>query len=181
MQLLIILVCKKYKVKIYQTSSQSFVKKCFPQKIKNSEISVHEATLFLLTLSGKYVNLAFADGFLCLSNSMGAYVRHMARSISDEVKQQVESIIRQFNARLDYGYVTRYRGCYLYLDRKSYFGRPIPICRLKYTGDMNSWEFAIYQYSTERYVTEEWLFPGGDHADGTIEGALKAGLEVYPT
>jgi hypothetical protein len=52
--------------------------------------------------------------------------------------------------------------------------------RLTYTGDPASWEFAIYKYSDERYDAAEWLFPGSEHVDGTIEGALKAGLEAYP-
>ena len=30
------------------------------------------------------------------------------------------------------------------------------------------------------YDAEEWFFPGEEHIDGTIEGAMKAGLEAYP-
>jgi hypothetical protein len=37
-----------------------------------------------------------------------------------------------------------------------------------------------YKYSDERYDEEEWFFPGAGHVDGTIEGAMKAGLEAYP-
>jgi hypothetical protein len=55
-----------------------------------------------------------------------------------------------------------------------------PICRLKYTGDINNWSFAIFKYSDERYDSDEWFFPGSGHVDGTIEGAMKAGLEAYP-
>jgi hypothetical protein len=46
---------------------------------------------------------------------------------------------------------------------------------------MDSWEFAIYKYSDERYDPDEWMFPGAGHIDGTIEGAIKAGLEAYPS
>jgi hypothetical protein len=60
------------------------------------------------------------------------------------------------------------------------YGRIGPICRLKYTGDMHDWEFAIYKYSSGRYNPEEWLFPGSGFVDGTIEGAMKAGMEAYP-
>lgn len=45
---------------------------------------------------------------------------------------------------------------------------------------MTKWEFAIFKYSSEAYDPEEWFFPGRDYVDGTIEGALKAGIEAYP-
>lgn len=75
--------------------------------------------------------------------------------------------------------VPRYKGKFLYLDRQDY-GRLSPICRLEYMGKMEDWSFAIYKYSDERYDEEEWFFPGAEHVDGTIEGAMKAGLEAYP-
>jgi len=105
----------------------------------------------------------------------------MAKSIPNNVKQQVAASITEFNKRLDYGYVVRYRGAFVYIDRKNYFGNSTPICRLKYTGDINHWEFAIYKYSVERYDANEWIFPGSNHLDGTVNGALKAGLEAYPS
>jgi hypothetical protein len=46
---------------------------------------------------------------------------------------------------------------------------------------MDTWEFAIYKYSDERYDPEEWMFPGAGYVDGTIKGAMKAGLEAYPS
>lgn len=45
---------------------------------------------------------------------------------------------------------------------------------------MDNWEFAIFKHSDERYDAEEWFFPGAGWMDGTIEGAMKAGLEAYP-
>jgi hypothetical protein len=100
--------------------------------------------------------------------------------ITDDVKNQVAEIVKRFNQTVDYPYIARYKGNYLYLDRKTYFGNAVPICRLEYTGDMQNWEFAIYKYSSERYDPEEWMFPGISHVDGTIEGAMKAGMEAYP-
>jgi hypothetical protein len=41
------------------------------------------------------------------------------------------------------------------------------------------WEFAIFKYSDERYDPDEWMFPGGEELDGTIEGAMRAGLKAY--
>lgn len=103
--------------------------------------------------------------------------------IPDEVKIQVDEIVRDFNQKVlkdpNYYYVARYQGSYLYLGRYDY-GRVGPICRLKYTGKMDGWEFAIYKYSDERYDPDEWFFPGSGDVDGTIEGAMKAGLQAYP-
>lgn len=106
-----------------------------------------------------------------------------SKAIPDSVKKEITEIIDQFNKkflRKGYGaYVSRYKGNYLYLDRGDGANELSPICRLKYTGDMNKWEFAIYKYSTGRYDPEEFFFQGGELVDGTIEGAMKAGLRAY--
>ena len=105
------------------------------------------------------------------------------RDIPEDVKEQVERIVRQFNETQlkDLGcfYETRYKGGYLYLDRRESVGTS-PVCRLKYSGKMEDWEFAIYKYSSDRYDADEWFFHGQGSVDGTIEGAMKAGLEAYP-
>jgi len=109
--------------------------------------------------------------------------RASTRGIPDEVKTDVEAIVEHFNTTAIRNphcvYVPRYKGKLLYLDRHDY-GRLSPICRLEYTGKMEDWSFAIYKYSDELYDEEEWFFPGSEHVDGTIEGAMKAGFEVYP-
>ena len=106
------------------------------------------------------------------------------KKIPEDVRKQVEAIVDQFNRQTirnpDNFYIPRYRGAFLYLNRQDILGQPAPICRLKYTSDMNNWEFAIYKYSSERYDPDEWFFPGSGKVDGTIEGAMKAGLEAYP-
>jgi len=102
------------------------------------------------------------------------------KAIPADVKKHVEEIVQCFNKHRDYPYVARYKGNYVYLDRKNYFGKATPICRLEYTGDLHKWGFAIYKYSSERYDPDEWMFPGINHVDGTIEGAMKAGMEAYP-
>ena len=106
-----------------------------------------------------------------------------SKRIPREVKEQVEEIVKNFNGEVirdpNRYYTVRYRGNYLYLDRYNY-GWTGSICRLKYTGSMDGWEFAIFKYSDERYDPNEWFFPGAGYVDGTIEGAMKAGLEAYP-
>ena len=82
---------------------------------------------------------------------------------------------------LRYGaYRARFRGSFLYLDRGDFRGQPSAMCRLKWMGDMESWEFAIYKYSSESYDPDEWFFPGAGEADGTVMGAIRATLEAYP-
>ncbi len=106
------------------------------------------------------------------------------KKIPDEARAQVDAIVEQFNKEELGGsphcfYITRYRGHYLYLDRNDW-GRVCHVCRLKYNGAMDNWDFAIFKYSNERYDPEEWLFPGEGHVDGTVVGAMRAGLGAYP-
>lgn len=109
--------------------------------------------------------------------------RSATRGIPDEVKTDIAARVEHFHITVIRNpqcvYVPRYKGKFLYLDRQD-DGRLHPICRLEYTGKMEGWSFAIYQYSDERYDAEEWFFPGSEHVDGTIEGAMNAGLEAYP-
>lgn len=109
----------------------------------------------------------------------------MARKpvIPNEVRTEVERIITDFNRKTfrntGMAYSAHYRGKYLYLKRDEY-GDPTPICRLTYTGEMDAWKFAIYKYSSDRYDPEEWFFPGAGEVDGTVEGAMRAGMMAYP-
>jgi len=106
-----------------------------------------------------------------------------AKGIPKDVKSQVEEIVTQYNHknsnRDDCYYEVRFKGKYVYLDRCDY-GNMGPICRLTYTGKMDGWEFAIFKWSSETYDPDEFMFPGSKHVDGTIEGAMMAGLEAYP-
>ena len=105
------------------------------------------------------------------------------QTIPEQIKTWVDGVIQRFNEDViqdpNRYYVGRYRGSYLYLDRLGY-GIRHQVGRLTYTGSADKWEFAIFKYSDERYDAEEWLFPGAEYVDGTLEGALRAGLEAYP-
>jgi len=105
------------------------------------------------------------------------------KSIPADVKHQVEQIIKQFNheylRRQRRAYTARFRGRYLYLDRDEGMGAS-PICRLEYQGTIDDWEFAIYKYSSNRYDPDEHWFPGEELLDGTVQGAMRAGLQAYP-
>lgn len=110
-------------------------------------------------------------------------VKMSSKNIPSEIKKQVDKKVAAFNQNVirnpNIYYLTRYRGRFLYLERFNY-GRSGPICRLEYTGSIDNWDFAIFKYSDERYDPEEWFFTGANHVDGTVEGAMKAGLEAYP-
>lgn len=103
-------------------------------------------------------------------------------AIPNEIKEQVATIVENFNRKTfknsEVFYIPRYKGKYLYLDRNEY-GTVGPICRLEFLGDINDWEFAIFTYSDERYESAGFC-PGMEDLDGSIVGAMKAGLEAYP-
>jgi hypothetical protein len=103
--------------------------------------------------------------------------------ISDAINPQIAERITAFNRAVvqdpDIYYPPRYRGAYLYLVRCDH-GQVGCIGRLTYTGSLDHWEFAMYKCSDERYDPDEWLFLGAAELDGTIEGAMRAGLAAYP-
>ena len=106
-----------------------------------------------------------------------------ATGIPTEVRHEAVDIIGRFNREVlgDSGcrYVPHFRGKHLYLHRED-FGKVGPVCRLEYKKRKRLWEFAIYKYSTDRYDPDDCFFPGSEFVDGTVEGALAAGLTAYP-
>lgn len=111
------------------------------------------------------------------------------QTIPPEIQAEVQKLIDKFNQKVfntpDFrkfgivGYSARFKGKYLYLDRDD-MGEPSPICRLTWNGKMDNWDFAIYKYSDNCYDAEEWFFPGAEEVDGTVTGAMKAGMKAYP-
>ncbi len=105
------------------------------------------------------------------------------KAIPDDVREKVAEIVARFNKNTfhsdDCYYEIKFQGKHLYLNRCDY-GRTGPICRLTYTGKMDKWEFAIFKWSTETYDPDEWMFPGSEEIDGTVDGAMMAGLQAYP-
>lgn len=97
-------------------------------------------------------------------------------------RKAVEQAVEDFNRDEISGsgklYHVRFKDCYVYVDRDDGIG-PSPVFRLEYTGDLSDWGFAIYKYSADDYDEEENFFPGADILDGTIKGALRAGMKAY--
>jgi hypothetical protein len=105
------------------------------------------------------------------------------QSIPKEVKTAILKSVAEFN-RQTFGdweieYIARFQGRHVYLDRKQFSSKG-PICRLTFSGKSDTWEFAIFKYSTQRYSPDECFFPGEDEVDGTVEGAMRAGMKAYP-
>ena len=99
------------------------------------------------------------------------------KMIPDAIREIIIKDVENFNKKE----LTKYqifkveiRGKFIYLKLNNE-----PRCRLKYNGDLNSLEFAIYKYSSSNYDPDEFFFPGRNHVNGTIQGALKASLEAY--
>ena len=133
----------------------------------------------------------------------------MAKSIPKEIKVQVLQIAEAFNEKNQTALQISFRGQFAYLSKTKRqnaqvantfraiiaqkMGIPIQkmaeqdvpliktnLGRLKYEGQIDNWSFAVFKYSSERYDANEFMFPGAFELDGTIEGALRAGLEIYP-
>ena len=107
----------------------------------------------------------------------------MKKDIPYSIKKEVETRVDLFNAaelaRSESKYVPSFRGEFIYLKRKYPGNRVDEICRLTYTGDLEKTDFAIFRYSTETYDPDEYFFDGYELVDGTLEGAMRAGLEAY--
>ena len=117
------------------------------------------------------------------------------QSIPPEIREEVLKIVEEFNiktfkaeqhpvmiaifGKTKLGFAARFKGQFLYLDRTDR-GRPSEICRLTWNGKMDNWGFAIYRHSRNFYDPNEWMFPGAGYVNGTIEGAMRAGMEAYP-
>ena len=104
--------------------------------------------------------------------------------ITSEIKEKVNAQLTDFNKKISKDfpgieYIAVYKGNYLYLNRIEN-KKESEMARLKYTGNFNKWEFAIFRYTINNYDPDACFFPGEDYVNGTIEGALKAVHNAYP-
>lgn len=105
-------------------------------------------------------------------------------SIPEEIMEKAKEIIAEYNKKTfskksGVVYIPEFKGKFLHLKRNEY-GTIGSVARLEYTGNMKKWKFAIFKWSSEKYDPEEDFFPGAGLVDGTIEGAMNAGLKAYP-
>lgn len=94
------------------------------------------------------------------------------------LEESISLLSAFFPKKIRRGYSAHFKGKFPYLDRIDRY-EPLPICRLTWNGKMDNWDFAIYKYSSEKIDSEEWFFPGAEEVDGTVIGAMKAGMIAY--
>jgi hypothetical protein len=99
-------------------------------------------------------------------------------SIQSKLQERANEFCKQ--KRLSCYYCVDARGKFIYLYRLFPGGDMYRLGRLTYLGDPENMEFAIFKESSGKYDPKERRFSGVEHLDGTIEGALKAVIEVYP-
>ncbi len=120
----------------------------------------------------------------------------MAKKVSIKLTiEQMEQLgqrVEAFNKANKTNYTVGFKGKFCYISRidkkAAFFGIfgggsvETNIGRLALTSenDINKMDFAVFKYSSETYDANEFFFPGAGKLDGTIEGALRAGLEIYP-
>jgi hypothetical protein len=91
-----------------------------------------------------------------------------------QIQEEIATRINVFNKKRCCNYSFQIKGKFIYLLRDG-----TPICRCTYNGDLEDMDFAIYKYSSEKYDPKEFCFPGAECINGTVEGAMKAGLKAY--
>jgi hypothetical protein len=99
-------------------------------------------------------------------------------TVQDEIVKRVEIFNTKYFSKKEGRYHPSIKGKFVYLMRVGPSGLE-PICRLTYNGNINNMDFAIFKYSSEKYDANEFCFPGANYVNGTIEGAMKAGMEAY--
>ncbi len=84
------------------------------------------------------------------------------KGIPGEVQRHAEEVVARFNSEhfddAEARYIARFKGPYLYLDRAD-FGSSGRICRLKYSGEFEDWEFAISSSVQARMIQMSGCFP----------------------
>jgi hypothetical protein len=75
-------------------------------------------------------------------------------------------------------YYANIQGRYIYCGLGTSPQSSIPIFRLTYKENIDAMGFAIFSPTLNKYDPLEDEFPGADYVDGTLEGAMLAGLET---
>jgi hypothetical protein len=112
----------------------------------------------------------------------------MAKSKSIKIPEEVKAAMIQrvvaFNKANKSIFQVEFKGKYCYLSKiaPSYWSKAVEtkLGRMEWTGDIEKWTFDVFKYSREFYDPDEFMFPGQEDLDGTIEGAMRAGFKIYP-
>lgn len=102
-------------------------------------------------------------------------------TIKNEIAHRVDTFNKKHHATMHCEYYTNIKGKFIYLMRRSkFYGSNERVCRLEYDGNLEKMNFAVFKYSSETYDSDTMFVDGAGLFDGTIEGAMKAGLKIYP-
>ena len=101
-------------------------------------------------------------------------------AVQSELVDRAIAFNKQELSGCNYSYCPDARGKFIYLLRLGSNGSFQRLGRLTYNGDTENMEFAIFKFSSGKYDPKERWFPGTQHLNGTIEGALRALAEAYP-
>lgn len=108
-----------------------------------------------------------------------------AKTFSPKVKQEVEAAVAEYNGNAlkdlkdFYQFAVEFKGKFIYVKLQEGH-RLLPAGRLEYDDTDGSYHFAIFKWSRENYDPNEFDFPGSEHLDGSVNGALKAIHVAYP-
>ena len=101
--------------------------------------------------------------------------------IQKEINKKIDVFNKKYMSKSNYKYCAIIKGKFIYLmwqyevAGEQKFDK---ISRLTYDGNLNDMDFAIFRYSREKYDATA-MFPGDNYINGTLEGAMKAGLKAY--
>jgi len=101
-------------------------------------------------------------------------------AIQSELGDRANAFNRKVLSKARYRYCPDARGKFIYLGRLWPDGSSQRLGRLTYEGDLENMEFVIFKFRSGKYDPKVRSFPGYQHLDGTIEGALKALTEAFP-
>lgn len=103
----------------------------------------------------------------------------IAIELQSEIQRRVDIFCQKEIPDCPCRHIADARGKFIYIQRLFPDNRVQKIGRLTYEGNIDDMKFAIFKFSTEKYHFGEF-FPGMEELNGTMEGAIRAGLEAYP-
>lgn len=142
--------------------------------------SNYHATLILL----RYISIFMRGGKVWVF----VWPREIPESVRNSLKERIEKHAQIKWSRTCSGVIIRFRGKFAYVDAieavsrtKSYKQNrsetiPTHLCRMRYLGDINKWEFAFYKYSDECY---ELCYLDSGKFEGTPEECFDCAARAY--
>ena len=100
--------------------------------------------------------------------------------VQSEIMDRVQKFNRKYLSEEKSQYYSDARGKFIYFRRTINNGYFEGVFRLTYVEGLKNMPFALYRRDTGKYDANAHGFFGEEFVNGTIEGALTAGIMVYP-